>query len=327
MHLFSRSVRAFTLVELLITLTIFATVSVISVTLLVNGLRSAKKIQAQVLLYSEAQSLMDQIARDVERSTVDYEAYFARNVLGETGWDTLEYGAYAQSFFDPGSDGFYGGPYPDSIFYEDELYGTLCSGSSGEYPEDCPGEDPMVATQDVDDGLHPFSGYFDLTGKSEDPGVMNAFCRGADGEGDIACDSGTVGFTNELILVNAAGDERTVYALELLDGSTTEYGLSRVRLLGSDTDTDGIENKWGVNDSSALSPLTIQVLSFDVLVTPTEDPYRAFGEADAQIQPQVMIVMTLSLSSEFSSGLLGEVPTITLQRSISTGVYSKVESY
>ena len=71
----ARNRRGFTLIELLITLTIFGVVAIISVTTLVNGLRSSKKIQVQVSLYSEAQALMDIMARDVEQNTIDYEAY------------------------------------------------------------------------------------------------------------------------------------------------------------------------------------------------------------------------------------------------------------
>jgi uncharacterized protein (TIGR02599 family) len=99
----SKKPAAFTLIETLISLAIFSVVSVITVTLLVNGMRSAKKIQAQVLLYSEAQALMDQVARDIERNTIDYETYYARDVLGELGWDTEHYGYYAASFYDPGT--------------------------------------------------------------------------------------------------------------------------------------------------------------------------------------------------------------------------------
>jgi len=42
------------------------------------------------------------------------------------------------------------------------------------------------------------------------------------------------------------------------------------------------------------------------------------------VQPQVTIIMTVSLSDDYSSGLLGDAPVITLQRTVSSGVYGEV---
>src|SRR3989338_919710 len=118
-----KKLRAFTIVELLITLTIFAVVAILSVSALVNSMASARKIQAQVFLYSEAEAIMDQLTREIEQNTIDYEAYYARNVQGETGWETQNYGFYGQSFYDPGSGGWDEGPSSSLADY----WGVLCS--------------------------------------------------------------------------------------------------------------------------------------------------------------------------------------------------------
>ncbi len=335
--------RAFTLVEVLITLTIFAFVAVMAVTLLVNGLRSAKRIQSQVYLYSEAQAVIDKIARDVQGSTVDYEAYYSRNVLGEDGWHTPSYGAYAMSFFDPGSDGYLDGPYSDSGLTGN--YGTTCSDGSA-YPEDC--SSALYDSQDTETNTHPFDGYDLYTTYTDDPTYMNAFCQGSDDHGSSDCAEVAVPVTDELILVNSSGDERILYVLKLIEGSTTEYGLARLVMTGSDSDNDGIEDTWtcaegysctsstGVDgtpyeldtrDFVSISPLDLSVTTFSILVSPSEDPYRGSGEEDAQLQPQVTLIMELSLSEEYGSTFLGVVPSILIQRTISTGVYSKVLSY
>ena len=146
-----RPSRAFTLIEVLLTLTLFAVVAMISVNLLVNGLRSARRIQAQVYLYSEAQALMDQIARDVQDNTVEYEAYYSRTVLGDTGWDTPNYGYYAQSFFNPGLDGLTDGPNVDV----NEYYGTTCYDGPS-YPENC--DVPYDESKDEETFTHLFEG-------------------------------------------------------------------------------------------------------------------------------------------------------------------------
>lgn len=339
--------RAFTLVEVLITLTIFAIVAMVSLNLLVSGLRSAKKIQAQIYLYTEAQALMDRIARDMEHSTIDYELYYSRNVLAETGWETPNYGYYAQTFFDPGTGGQLGGPYSSVSDY----YGANCADGSL-YPDDCPDEVPDYDELDLETGVHPFLGIDDF-GYTYNPVYMNAFCEGSTGMGAASCRTVATPFTDELFLINSSGDERIIYVLELLDGSSTEYGLSRLVMTGTDTDNDGIEDTWtcaesytcdglgetredgtgggqAVPDSDdfvGLSSTNLSVVIFSILVAPSEDPYRGFGEEDAQVQPQVTITMEVSLSDEYSSGFLGDVPSILIQRTISTGVYSKVLSY
>lgn len=330
----SKHHRGFTLIELLITLTIFAVVAIISVTALVNGLRASKKIQSQVSLYSEAQALMDIMARDIERNTVDYEAYYARNVLGETGWETANYGAYAMTFFDPREGGWITSPYVGV----DDWYGANCS-SGGTYPADC--EEAEYNEYDMEMGTHPFPLIDDFSGyASDDPTTMNAFCEGSTRYGDTACADLENAFTEDLILVNSAGDHRIVYRWDFSDGSSTDYSIYRVALDGTDTDGDGLVDTWlcssnyactgtvpDEDDFVAISPLTVSIANFDVLVAPFEDPYRGFGEEEIQVQPQVTLVMRIDVSDAFSQGLLGEVPSITLQRTVSTGVYTKITSF
>lgn len=329
--------RAFTLIELMITLTIFAIVAVISVTTLVNGLRSAKKIQVQVFLYSEAQALLDMMARDIEVNALDYEAYYARNVLAESGWETSAYGDYAQTFYDPGDGGWSESPYVSMSAW----YGSTCpSDSSLHYPEDCGDEVPDYDDLDVEMGAHPFPYIDDFSGYTDDVTTMNAFCEASDRYGDTGCAEYANAFTDELILVNSAGDHRIVYRLDYAESSSSEYALYRVALDGTDTDGDGIVDTWlcssnytcsgtvpDSDDFVMVSPLTLNIARFDVLVAPFEDPYRGFGEEEIQVQPQVTLFMQIDLSTEYSQGLLGDTPSIRLQRTVSTGVYSKVVSY
>ncbi len=338
--------KATTLIELLITVTVFSIVATTAATVMVNTLKSSKKIQNQVFLYSEAQTLMDQLARVVEQNTVDYEAYYAREVKGETGWDTPNYGQYALTFYNPGADGPDLGPYNFSgISY----YGAYCAGSTSTYPDDCAGGMPDYTTLDQDMGAHPFPGinlppfYF----SSDDETYMNAFCED---DTSSACLSLANHVSHELILINNLGDERTVFALEEL--SSTDNALSKIQMIGTDTDGDGIEDNWvcmeGYDCTGAtnipdpadltdhetlqagfmpITPSSIDVQDFYVYISPNEDPYRAFAEQKAQLQPQVTIVFTVSLSDDYAAGLLGEVPSITLQRTVSTGVYEEVVSW
>ena len=229
----------------------------------------------------------------------------------------------------------------------------LFSDGTSIYPEDCPTETPDYADLDLDTGAHPFTG---ITFYTDDATTMNAFCE----DSAATCNTLSYAITDELILINSAGDLRTVFVKELFDDTSTEYRLSGVELTGSDSDADGIVNAWECSsdyscsdtytigstsydipdlddltdtdpttttDFQAFTPSSINIEDFSVLITPMEDPYRAFAEEDVQVQPYVTIRMTVTLSEAYGSNFLGETPTITLQRTVSTGVYGEVVSY
>ena len=341
--------RAFSLVELLITLTIFSAVAVLCVELLVNSMASAKRIQAEVYLYSEANSLMDQLAAEVQRSAVDYEAYYLRYGYDapETGWETDAYGLYGQTFYHPGASDSSDliGPYSGI-----EGYKSLCDAGLGYYyPEDCPDEVPNYDDLDRNTGAHPFTEIDDFSGYADKPNYMNAFCE-ATGSSPV-CNAWSETVMQELILINGEGDERTVFVLEPFESGSDQYSLSKVELSGTDSDYNGIVDEWvctndytctdsgNVPDNGDLTnsddpqenfmpitPSALNISSFYVYIAPFEDPYRGFAEAEVQIQPQVTIVMTVTLSDEYSNRL-GTVPSITIQRTISTGIYGVIPSY
>lgn len=352
--------HAYTLVELIIALTIFSVVAILCVEALVTSMASAKRIQAQVFLYTEAQSLMNQLAREVERNTVDYEAYYLRYGYSspETGWDFYEkYGLYGQAFFHPGDDGWYDGPYGTNV---GDLYGVNCADGISIYPEDCPTETPNSAYSDRNTFAHPFTEIYDFSAyPDDDPTYMNAFCESNDGSTD--CDAWSKTVMTELMLINGAGDERTIFVQEGTENSG-EYVVSVMKLSGTDTNSDGIVDTWvcagdftGCSDTNTspdgdllpipasddltdannpsdddfmpIVPSALNIESFYIYIAPFEDPYRAIAEEAVQIQPQVTIVFTATLSDEYSNMLLGDVPEIIIQRTVSTGVYSEVSSY
>jgi len=347
--------NAFTLIEVLITLVIFGVVSVIATYTLISTMRSAKKIQAEAYLYSEAQALMDKVSRDIEVSAVDYEAYYARSVQSENGFGTPDYGLYGQSFFHPGEYGWNedDGPYSDKVNY---LYGPTCPQEPTKpFPDECTTDtQPYEDSVDNEVFTHPFEGVSIIDGDyadaDDDHTFMNAFCEYT----TESCNSLQFVFQDVLILVNGRGDERIVYARETTNGAGDSYRLSKAVLTGTDDNGDGLINAWecsplytcdtysgddgpdpadltdGVSDDDNFMPITpknINVEEFHVYVAPLEDPYRAAGEVVGQTQPQVTIVMKISLGSDYDYGLLGEMPAITIQRTISTGVYHELETY
>lgn len=340
--------KAFTLVEMMISISLFAVVASISMVVVSNILKSTRKIQAQVFLYTEAQALMDQLDQAVNRNTIDYEAYYARLVghqgVPETGWATIHYGDYQQTFIDPGTQGIPSST--DGVYGGIDGYGASCTATGGVHPTDCPTAVPLTSSLDQDTGAHPFPDIDTMSSRSGDETYSNATC-----ENSATCNAITHYPSNELILINAGGDTRTIFEKELY--STGNYSISKVVMNGTDTNNDGAVDNWvcssdftctggdggpapgdltnATADSTNfkyLTPSLLNITSFYVYISPIEDPYRAFAEDSlaVQMQPQVTIVFTATLSSSYGT-FLGTTPSITLQRTISTGVYSKINSY
>jgi hypothetical protein len=333
---------------MLLTITLFSIVGAFATGVLSNSLKSARKIQQQVFLYTEAQAAMDQVAHAIESSAIDYEAYFSRKVLAEESWQTPNYGYYAMRFYDPGIGG------PDSIegpYDGIDGYGTSCSSDAyGVYPIDCPGEAPDVSSMDLNTGTHPFAGIQERSiqyssSNLREPHGMNAMCAATLADPDIECSQFYNQIQDELILINGQGDHRTVFRLQNMEGQECDQAageecrLAQLELVGSDTNGNGVIDEWNcsdlydcdgspeITDFKPIIPSNLQIQAFYMYISPMEDPYRAFGENRAQSQPQVTFLMTVGLNSASSQNLLGKSPTITLQRTVSTGVYHKIVSY
>jgi hypothetical protein len=356
----------FQLVEMIITITIFSTVAIMSTVMVNDTLKSSRRVQSQAFLYSEAQALMDQLTSVIARSGIDYEAYYSKNVLqdrgaplDEWGWHTPNYGWYEQSFFNPGT----GGPGTDGPYDGVVGYHVSCpSDALLTFPDDCPDETAEQSQGDRNTGTHPFdpsdSPYaFDPSFVS-DPTFMNAMCESS----TESCDTFDRYIQDDLILINDQGDERTVFTLECTDAACNDRRLSKVQLSGTDTDQNGVVDEWECmgkytcnnvtgengqrvpdpldltdtdslldsslqNDFMPITPSVIDVTAFHVYVSPLEDPYLGVAETGLQVQPFITLLITLTLSDEYGSNILGDVPSISLQRTISTGVYGSPDSY
>ncbi len=325
---------AFTLVELLISLSIFSLITAISIGVLGTQLKTAQKLRREAYLYTEAEALMNQISYEVSQNTLDYEAYYSRRVLAPRGidaegWHTPHFGYYALSFYNPGTGGpGENGPYPVM-----GGYGAFCEDGVNVYPEDCPDDNPAQDQADLNTGSHPFVGMNSISteftaGASDESQDMNAFCEPYDGQD---CSFVTESITDELILLGTKGDRRTVYRVGNVDGVTDVNRLLKMELVGDDSDSNGTTDSWTcasdyactipeIEDFIAVSPDKLTIDKWLIYVTPNEDPYLAFAESDYQTHPQVTIFLTVSLSPNFLRNLLGESPQITLQRTVSTGI-------
>lgn len=302
----------FTLAELLISISIFGTLSLIALTIFLNITHTYRRISLENNLYEEGRILMEKIVREVRRGTIDYEEYHNRLVLG--GNPGENYGEYAKKFFHPGNFPAFNqndcetdliGEEPDRIWD-----GAKCVDRLGSVCND--GTDPSCVAPavlyldslDIHTGRNPYTGAdsrnFPADDESDDSNCLNAAGTAADvcedHDATAFCDSfaykafqeglidkidvanplmlydnpdiNNPDFTtlqcpfnpadlsafhaqSELYLINGAANLKTIFAREsrgdpddVAGPALEEFALSIVRLEGSDTDHDDVNETW-----------------------------------------------------------------------------------
>lgn len=343
--------KGFTLAEVIIASSIFTVVSIIGVTVFVDVMRIQRRITLENAIYEDARFMMERIAREIRYNTIDYEEYYRAN-HHEYGLDGPRYhgedfGCYAQAFYNPGPDGI----------------GALCSFDPvGGQVADNPGCVVDKNTLDVNTGQNPYiqAGFTAVD--------ANALCDTIN-HGDSDCNlpiliTTDVDFEQEqLFLINPEGTRKTFLGSK--DTGAGEHAVAMLRVSGEDTDSDGIVDKWfdatnkwqdycepgyncpagDVTDLDAnlagaddlydgfvpLTPLRTDVLRLSFLISPVEDPRKAFAETITgqriQQQPHVIVVMTVTPAQSELEGFAGDPPEVTLQTTVTSRVYNEVESY
>ncbi|MFA5842921.1 MAG: prepilin-type N-terminal cleavage/methylation domain-containing protein [Candidatus Gracilibacteria bacterium] len=344
---------SFTLIEITVAITLFAILATAGVVMVSNVSNAARKVEMEEYLYTEAQNLLEKIAREIQASGIDYEEYYSRNVI-QVSVDPItaktfgeNYGEYHKQFFNPGSD---------------DDYGALCVGGSISYPDPLgSGCSPNTSTFDYDTGMNPYNGSL------SNPDTANAFC-----EGSSDCSSENSYYkTNELFLINKSGTERTYFILH----NGTVPSINTVKLTGTDTDGNGLVDAWHCSDEymctfdsygnqlpdpadltkgnddnedfKSISPQTLYIDELTFYITPLEDPFKGYAESSTtsggtfesvQLQPRVTIVLKAHYQTFSADGitpidfseaghLLGQAPTLTLQTTVGTGVTNVIPAY
>ena len=352
-HASDRRVRGFTLIEVLIAASIFTTVSLISLNIFVNVIRTQRRVSLDNAMYEDARVMMERNAREVRSNTIDYEEYYNKATKKTNPYGTA-YGCYAKRFYNPGSGGL-----------EDVHFGALCADGD---PDPAKNPDCVIdkTTLDINTGQNPFTGFVPVP--DGEPKDASAFCDvNFSAQESCAMDKNR-NVQDQLYLINAKGKEKTILALKNTSiDAPPEHALALLRLSGQDKDQDGVVEVWkGCNDDATnyccstgfdcnldametlentlnyqvgkfykgfvpISPRRTDVVSVKFLIAPLEDPRKAFAETDAalqiQQQPHVTILLTVRPSKEAMAGFGGAVSQLTLQTTITSRVYNEVKSY
>ncbi len=355
--------KAFTLVEVLIATAIFTVATTIGAMVFTDIMRIQRRLSLENALYEDARYMMERISREIRMNTVDYEEYYNKATNGPSSNFGTDYGCYADRFYYPGTGGpNLGGlgalctngsdpkinpcciinkntldintgqnPYAGTTIYTpapvENMANAYCDvkfGNTSTVPPattNCTGVDfykknhlylidpsgqtkTIIATKEVNDpDLNPSSSVaiVKIEGKDTDPidGIYDDWFSPKNLPTDFYC---------------AAN----------FDCSLSGIGsLEETLFLANDTS--------GYKGFIPLTPLRTKVVSLRFYVSPVEDPRKAFAETDIskaiQQQPHVTVVLSLQPAQSELLNFAGQVPTITLQTTVTSRVYNEVNSY
>lgn len=349
--------KAFTLLELLISSSLAAILMTTVISVFFTMVNMNNRSQFREVLLTEAENTMKVIVDEIRANTLDWPEYYNYYVLngeGENfsnapGEDTFgsNYTVYGARFYNPGRDAH---DLPaQGINYsgiEDDDLGTWCQTSATEVAPitsaDCNGLPSLELTEDFATGTNPYESSFftlptqasavcDLTSEmfAHVSGARRAECAGMS---DMEKHEVSI-----LFLISPDGNTKTMIGKEPwyeneTDAEPAGYALSMLKMVGSDTDNDGVNETWecapgylctqdapvtftpatdpDVDDLTDISLATgtepsiyydfVPISSSNISATdlrfyiyPLEDPHKAYNEFPEKFQPSVTVYMTV----------------------------------
>lgn len=216
--------KGFTLVELLIAMSLFTLAAVISSNILIDVVKLEKKTSIQNAIYEDLRIILQQLTNEIQSGTIDYEEYYSQSVIQTAGnipdggpFYGINYGVYGSRFYNPGQslDGA-------ATLNPDDL-GIECS-FPNPLPEDEDCEIYYTSSADSGTGKNPF----------DESDEADGFCDETLG---VTCNAGR-NEVEELYLIDATGTKKTIVGRKSLNASDWAIGI--VKMDGRDLDQNGV---------------------------------------------------------------------------------------
>lgn len=345
-----RNNKGFTLIEVLVSVSLFSIIGLIAINIFINITRIQGRLALENAIYEDARFMMERMSRSIRSNTIDYEEYFNKAVSKDHLYGEF-FGCYAAQFYNPGIGS------PTDLYKPVGTLGAFCNDGKPYYGQDgCVVFKPSI---DLNTGEYPYKGAPVPLGMAV---PSNAFCPVYVFGGPAGCTVKNDNETKELYLINRDGNTKTIFALKTVSQAPLKKSLAMVEILGEDANGDGLTEKWKdcksgsnalccANDYSCdtvatleetllsgdiytgfipISPLRTNVTHLSFRISPGDDPHKAFAEADTLTQPRVVITLEARPSDEELEklGLTSvDFSPIVLQTTISPRVQSEVKSY
>lgn len=316
--------QAFTLAELMISVTILAILITISSSIYVNFFGSLRNLKAANLLYEETRFVMERINKEIRNGTIDYEEYYNQNVFRQQSPDAYElrlnetyaqdYCTYSLQFYDPGPDTILGTIDDESTGLrqgdisavntpiQKDLFLININGNKRTYIKRI--EKDVNGQKIGKIGLLKMTGY-DLGVDHIDFMQGSDSCKADTGENDGRIDTWLCddGFPCKEIEINntdstcASTIDTIVYAPENPD-----------------------ENSF-----VDITPASLDIVDIQFIISPEDDPRKAYKNDEIQIQPHVTIKIIARANPNIAAKFQANTsPDIILQSTVSARAYNEI---
>lgn len=296
-----------------------------------NFFNSIRNIQAANVVYGEADFTMERIMKEIRSGTVDYEEYFnqSANFFGTETNETYgqNYCQYSRQFYGPGPDGQFGtfddestgvrrsDSAPITAPIQNKLYLIDASGTRRTYFQRVEVEKTNAAGKTVKIGkvamLKLVGQDYGINHRKWNTG-NDRRCRDS-GEGDglvdtWICDTGFKCAKTNLNIVDPV--DGYICNEELYIPMDSPGALNNV-------DTSPGADNTGKSSFVDITPDTIDVVSLEFIITPPDDPRKAYNEDSVQLQPNVSVKIVARAAPEIAATFKGNTPSIVLNSTIS----------
>ena len=230
MNYYSRK-QGFTLIEVLVAVSLFAVVSMLALTVFVNIIRIQNRLTMENAIYEDARFMMERISREIRNNAIDYEEYYNKALNQKYG--TL-YGCYAAQFYNPGT-GNYKTLGALSLF--PGTLGAQCNDKSLYTGQECVVYKPSI---DLNTGTYPYKGASPLPVMAQP--TANAFCPiypPAITPSPACTPKDGINVATELYLIDKNGAVKTMYARKKVAATPDQYALAMVEKTGEDSNNGG----------------------------------------------------------------------------------------
>jgi len=330
--------KGFTLIEVLIAISLFVMVATIASNILINISNLEKKTNIQNVIYEDIRIAITQLINFIEIGTIDYEEYYSMNViqrdLNEEKYYGLYNGIYSSRFYNPGLSGgalgtvcsnpdcnfiiqdtvdypvgqnSYDGIYEASAFCDEKIIANSCNAISNTVDElyliDKTGtKKTAIARKKIADGHYSLA-VLEMEGQDYDQnGIVDLFSCTE----DFACES----------------DVNILKKYPFIDAAANTYGITLAKQSDLETPLD-IDTTQFI----PISPLRLNITALSFTINPVENPYLAYNELNNLYHPSVTISITVDLSESEAFKYPGEFDAITFETTISAGVIGEIRSY
>lgn len=309
----------FTIIELMVALTVLTLLALFAGRTYLNYIAAARDLKAANLVYEEARFLMERMVREVRQNGIDFEEYFSRNVLENANYGQA-YCAYDLIFYDAGFDGDIfttsdneslgmrnedlGYVAPLATPLQDELYLVNIAGNERTYLK--------RIERDVDGNLIGKVATIKLIGKDFGSDNVNSADPFNNGDApDLTCEP----------------DARENDGLIDTWHCDPDFPCTTDTPVNVGLNCDGYLHTVDDDGFVDISPNAINVVDLKFIITPADDPWKAYNVNEVQIQPHVTIQFTAQANPDIvATSDPTRIPSVTLTSTITTRNYDEIKS-